>query len=227
LVEGSFIPVPKFREECVLSRGMEVAELVKVRKETIVYVQPCASERGKLMADIELRKEGEKLIDPETLCFLLELHRRRFAELKCSPGLGVAKLTWKGKEISVFKSCKLKIQRALDQAEILRVANSVSRLIWGAAICEVCGRPAVDCASGECGKCTHGERSVRIDELPNGDLLKKGYAALGRAREFPGEAESSIKEAQYLGLFFVTEAAHKGDAVLGLVLLGEARKIEL
>jgi hypothetical protein len=224
LVEGNFIPVPKFKEECVLSRGMEVSELVKVRKETVVYVQPCASERGKLMADIELRREGEKLIDPETLCFLLELHRRRFAELKCSPSLGVAKLTWKGKEISVFKSCKLKIQRALDQPEILRVANSVSRLIWGAAICEVCGRPAVECASKECGKCSSGERSVRIDELPNGDLLKKGYAALGRAREFPGEVESSVKEAQYLGLFFATEAPRKEDAVLGLVLVGEAKR---
>ena len=225
MVEGTFIPVPKFKEECLLSKGMEVSDLVKVRKEAVMYVQPCASERGKLMGDIELGKEGECSIDPATLCFLLELHRRRFAELKCSPSLGVAKLTWKGKEVSVFKNCKLKVQRALDQAEILRVAGSISRMVWGAAVCGVCGRPAIECASGECGKCTHGERSVRIDELPNGDLLKKGYVALGKARELPEESESFIKEAQYLGLFFTTEAVHKGDAVLGLVLLGEVKKV--
>ncbi|MEW6592396.1 MAG: hypothetical protein AB1305_01730 [Candidatus Hadarchaeota archaeon] len=216
------ITVPKFKEDCVLSKGMEVSELVKVKKDTVVYVQPCAAERGKLMADIELKKEGGG-IDPKTLCYLLDIHRRRFSELRCSPSIGVAKLTWKGKEVSIFSSCKLKIQRAIDKAEILRVGHSLSRLIWGAAICEVCGRPALDCASGECGKCSEGEREVRVDDIPNGVLLLKGYSELRRARE---EAEEMhVRDAQYMGLFFTTEAAKKEDAVLGLVLLGEARRM--
>ncbi|MEW6222696.1 MAG: hypothetical protein AB1476_05260 [Candidatus Hadarchaeota archaeon] len=217
------IPVPKFKDSCVLSKGMEVSELVKVRKDTVVYVQPCASEKGKLMADIELKKEEGEGIDAKTLCYLLDIHRRRFSELRCSPSLGVAKLTWKGKEISIFKSCKLKIQRAIDKEELLRVGNSVSRLVWGAAICEVCGRPALECASGSCGKCSSGTKVVQVDDIPNGVLLLKGYSELERAREIAGEREMHVRDAQYVGLFFTTEAAKKEDAVLGLVLVGEAK----
>ena len=147
------ITIPKFRDECSLAKGVEVRDLLKVRKEAVLYVQPCVSERGKLMADVELKREEDRiqLIDPAVLCSILEIHRRRFAELKCSPNLGVAKLKLKGREISIFKNGKLKIQRALDREEILRVANSISRLVWGAVICDICGQPTISCASGKCG----------------------------------------------------------------------------
>lgn len=226
--KGTEISIPKFREDCLLSRGVEVRDLLKVRKETVLYVQPCASERGKLMADIELTKgPAAQFIDPETLCSLLEVHRRRFAELKCSPGLGVAKLKWKGREISVFKNGKLKIQRALDRDEILRVANSVSRLIWGAAICEVCKQPTIDCASGKCGKCALEEHvAVEVDALPNAELLHQVYANLEKARK-SSDPESPVRTAKYLALFFTTEAPTKEDAALGLVLLGEAGRVKL
>ncbi|MFH1821596.1 MAG: hypothetical protein ABH852_04050, partial [Methanobacteriota archaeon] len=101
------ILVPKFRDDCLLSRGIEVKDLPGIRKETVLYVQPCASERGKLMADIELTKEQDaQFLDPKTLCSLLDIHRRRFAEMRCSEKLGVAKLKWGGREISIFKSGK-------------------------------------------------------------------------------------------------------------------------
>lgn len=226
--EGTKISIPKFREECLLSRGVEVRDLLKVRKETVLYVQPCASERGKLMADIELTKEpATQFIDPETLCSLLEIHRRRFAELRCSPSLGVAKLKWKGREISVFKNGKLKIQRALNRDEILRVANSVSRLVWGAAICEVCGQPTLSCASGKCGKCAlEGRAAVQVDALPNAELLRQAYAELEKARKSPEEFENALRTAKYLALFLVTEAPTKEDAVVGLVLLGETGRVK-
>ncbi len=220
--------IPKFREECLLSRGVEVRDLLKVRKETVMYIQPCASERGKLMADVELAKEPTgQFIDPETLCSLLEIHRRRFAELKCSPSLGVAKLKWKGREISIFKNGKLKIQRALDREEILRVANSISRLIWAAAICEVCKQPTLDCASGKCGKCAVREHVVvQVDALPNAELLHQARANLEKAQKFPGESEDCLRAAKYLSLFFTTETATKEDAALGLILLGEAGQVK-
>lgn len=224
VARGDQILIPKFREECLLSRGVEVLDLLKVRKETVMYVQPCASERGKLMADIELTKEPtDMFIDPETLCSLLEVHRRRFAELKCSPSLGVAKLKWKGREISIFKNGKLKIQRALDRHEILRIANSVSRLIWGAAVCEVCKQPTLNCAAGKCGKCAlGGQVAVQVDSLPNGELLHQVRANLEKARKSPDESENSLRTAKYLALFFTIEAPSKEDAALGLILLAEA-----
>ncbi len=225
--KGIQILVPRFKDECLLSKGIEVRDLLKVRKETVLYVQPCASERGKLMADIELVKEPDaQFIDPPTLCSLLEIHRRRFAELRCSPNLGVAKLKWKGREISIFKNGKLKIQRALNRDEILRIANSVSRLIWGAAVCEVCGQPTLSCASGKCGKCTSGEKvAVQIDGLPNAELLQQGYANLEKAQESPEEFEKSLRATRYLALFFTMEAPNKDDAALGLILLGEAEQV--
>ncbi len=222
------ILLPKFKQECLLSKGVEVLDLMRVRKETVMYVQPCASERGKLMADIELTKEPTKqFIDPETLCSLLETHRRRFAELKCSPSLGVAKLKWKGKEISIFKNGKLKIQRALGRDELLKVANSVSRLIWGAAVCEVCKQPTLNCASGKCGKCTLEEHvAVQADALPNAELLYQVYANLEKARKSPDESENYLRAAKYLALFFTMEAPSKEDAAIGLILLAEAGRVK-
>lgn len=216
--------VPRFRGECLLSRGTEVRDLLRLREETVLYVQPCTSERGKLMADIELRSGDTECIDSKTLCALLEIHRRRFSELKCSRNLGVAKLMWKGREISIFKNGKIKIQRALNREEIIRVANSVARLIWGAELCEVCGQPALNCASGACGKCTQEERvSIELDELPNAELLQQSQINLQRARKAaPEESERLLNMARYQALFFAIEAPRKEDAVPGLVLLAEA-----
>lgn len=227
--------VPKFRDECSLTKGIEVRDLLKVRKEAVLYVQPCVSEKGKLMADVELKREEARaqLLDSQTLCSLLEIHRRRFSELKCSPNVGVAKLKWKGREVSIFKNGKLKIQRALDKEEILRVANSVARLIWGAVICDVCGEPTVNCASGKCGKCITEEKATaaQIEELPNAALLVEGHSNLRKAVEAskqgsPEEFERALRIARYLALFFTIEAPSKDDAALGLVLLGEADRVE-
>jgi hypothetical protein len=224
VTKGNHLSIPKFRDDCLLSKGIEVRDLIRVRKEAVMYVQPCVSERGKLMADIELtKKSSDHFIDPETLCSLLDVHRRRFAELKCSRDLGVAKLKWKGREISISKNGKLKIQRALDRDEILRTANSLSRLIWGAAICEVCGQPTINCASGTCGKCALGETvTIQTDALPNAELLHQVYANLEKAQKYPDESEDSLRAARYLALFFTAEAPSKEDAVMGLVLLAEA-----
>lgn len=226
------ILVPEFKDECSISKGVEIKDLLKVKKEAVFYVQPCASERGKLMADVELGETKSKLIDPATLCSLLEMQRRRFSELKCSPGLGVAKFRWRGKEISVFRNGKLKIQRALDREEILRIANSVARLVWGAVTCDVCGMPTLRCASGECGKCIIKEKAVPIlfEKIPNAAPLVEGYSnlkkMLAESGKIPPQEElKSLRATQYLALFFTMEAIDKDDAALGLVLLGEAEKV--
>ncbi len=220
--------IPKFRDDCLLSLGIEIGDLIKVRKETVMFVHPCSSERGKLMADIELTSESDNFIDPEILCSLLEIHRRRFAELRCSPKLGVAKFVWKGREISIFKNGKLKIQRALDRDEILHIAGSVSRLVWGAAICDVCGQPTLYCASGKCGKCFSRDKvSLNLNSVQNAELLQEAYSDLEKAKALSAEgSEGFLKRAQYLALHFTTEAQKKEDAVLGVILLGEANLLE-
>jgi hypothetical protein len=226
---------PKFVDECSLTKGVEVGDILKFRKEAVLYVQPCVSERGKLMADIELKREevDTQALDPATLCWLLEIHRRRFSYLKCSPNLGVAKLVWKGREISIFKNSKLKIQRALDKEEILRVANSVARLVWGAVICNVCGKPTINCASGKCGKCISKEKvtDAPLEEPPNSALLVEGRSNLEKAvkaseQGAQEEFERALQTAKYLALFFTVEAPRKDEAILGLVLLGNAEQME-
>jgi len=227
--------VPKFVDECSLTKGVEVGDILKFRKEAVLYVQPCVSERGKLMADIELKREEfeTQALEPATLCSLLEIHRRRFSHLKCSPNLGVAKLVWKGREISIFKNSKLKIQRALDKEEILRVANSVASLVWGAVVCNVCGEPTINCASGKCGKCISKEKAINVplEEIPNAALLVEGRLNLEKAAEAleqgaQEEFERALQTAKYLALFFTIEAPRKDEAILGLVLLGEAEQME-
>ncbi len=221
--------VPKFRDDCLLSKGIEVGDLLGVRKEAVLYVQPCSSERGKLMADIELTKAPDaQFIDPKTLCSLLEMHRRRFSEMRCSEKLGVAKLKWGGREFSIFKNGKLKITQAMDREEIIRLANSMSRLIWGSAICEVCGQPVINCASGKCGKCaSHETVAVHFVGLPNSELLQQGYASLENIGDSTTEdSDSKLRKARYLALHFTMEAPSKEEAALGLVLLGEADRVE-
>ncbi|MEM2907964.1 MAG: hypothetical protein QXP65_02005 [Candidatus Hadarchaeales archaeon] len=226
--------LPKFREDCSVSMGIEVRDLLKVRKEAVLYVQPCVSERGKLMADVELRRKEDKqqLIDPTVLCSILEIHKRRFVELRCSRSLGVAKFKLKGREISIFKNGKLKIQRALDREEILRAANSIARLIWAAVICDICRRPTIDCASGRCEQCIseEGAERVSLEEIPNAALIEAGYSNLRKAEELRSrgryqEFERALNAAKYLALFFTVEAADKETARLGLALLGEAEKL--
>ena len=111
-VAGSRVTVPRFREDCLAFRGIDVRELVGVRKDALLYVQPCTSERGKLMADIELTKDiDSRFFDPGKLCALLRVHRHRFADLRCSEALGVAKLRWGGRDISIFKNGRSRSSR--------------------------------------------------------------------------------------------------------------------
>ncbi len=225
--------LPGFKENCSVSRGVEIGELLKIRKNAVLYIQPCVSERGKLIADVELKREEDKprSIDPPTLCSILEIHKRRFGEFKCSRSLGVAKLRFKGKEISIFKSGKLKIQRVLDKEEILKTATSITRLIWGAVVCDICGYPTIACASGKCGKCiSERTQQVTLEEIPNAAPLVEGYSALKKAEELGGKHpeafQKAVNTAEYLALFFIEEAADKETARLGLILLGKAEQLK-
>ncbi|MGQ9787863.1 MAG: hypothetical protein ACUVQM_00900 [Candidatus Hadarchaeaceae archaeon] len=227
-VIGERITLPKFREDCLLTRGIDVRDLVGIRREALLYVQPCTSERGKLMADIELNREPDsRFLDPGKLCSLLRVHRHRFADLRCSETLGVAKLRWGGRDISIFMNGKIKIQQAMDREEILRVANSISRLIWGAAVCSVCGETVMNCASEKCGKCRlSGETAVEVSGIIGSEMLRQGYAILDDLeRQEPQDHESRLQRARFLALHFAMATPRKEDAVLGLLLLARADQV--
>lgn len=215
------IVVPVLLQDCVVSRGIEIQELAGVRKETILYVQPCASERGRLMADVELSKDSERFFDPEVLCQILEIHRRRFSELKCSRELGAAKFTLKGRDISVFRNGRLKIQRGLSKDDLMAVANSVARLVWAAAICSVCGKPAIFCSSGSCGTCASGEVSVGLEEIRGSELLGHGLELFERAGIGDDDATALLQRARYIVLQFIVEAGEKRDAAVGMKILAD------
>lgn len=229
MVLAERLMVPKFRDDCLVTKGIDVKDLVGVRKEALLFVQPCTSERGKLMADIELTRETDsRFLDPEKLCSLLRIHRHRFSDLRCSENLGVAKLRWGGRDISIFRNGKIKIQQARDREEILRVANAVSRLIWAAAVCSVCGEPVINCASGECGKCLLPEQTtVEVSGIAGSELLQQGHAALEGLEGLTSlDYESRLQRARFLALHFAIETPRKEDAVLGLLLLAKAKKME-
>ncbi len=221
------VAIPEFVGACIVSKGLEISGILGLKKDAIMYVQPCASERGKLMADIEFSKNLDaEFFDTKVLCSLLETHRRRFAELKCSPSLGVAKVKWKGREMSIFKNGKLKIQRAPTREEIVRIANSTARLIWGAVFCEVCGKPALVCASGGCRKCKTGETKANLKEIPGGDLLRHALDSFEAARSSPQDAGKNHQKAKYFALHFVEETPDKKTAAAGLALISEVESSE-
>jgi hypothetical protein len=160
------------------------------------------------MADVELSEDLERdFFEGNVLCRVLELAALGFSSFKCSPKLGVAKFMWKGREISVFRNGKLKIQRCLDRNDVLRVANRVARLVWAAAKCGVCGRPAIECAAGRCGRCVRKQQSTDLAALPAGELLEHSMVLEDKRR------------AAYYVLRFIVETPTRESATVGLSLL--------
>lgn len=202
------LTIRTYHDNCALSRGLELADLLRLEEQRLVYVQPCVAERGKLMADIELTDDlDSKFFDSSALCSVLEAAAPGFSALRCSPRLGVAKFTWKGREISVFRNGKLKVQRCLDRADVERVAARVIRLVWPAVLCPVCGQAALACASGRCGRCATGETPRQASELPAGELLEHALGLEDRGR------------AAYFALRFIIETPEKRDAAAGIAVL--------
>ncbi|MEM2192690.1 MAG: hypothetical protein QXG38_03645 [Candidatus Hadarchaeales archaeon] len=216
--------VPRYLPECIVARGLEIPELAKVKRETILilYTQPCASERGRLMADVELAPDAERFFDQKVLCRLLEVHRRRFSYLRCSENLGVAKFTLKGREISIFRNGKLKIQRGLSKEDLMKTASDVGRLVWPAALCPVCGRAAIFCANGKCGKCTEGEEKIKVDGLEGAEILLHSLDLLQIAKDEAAEGREMVERGRFFALQFIIEARDKRDAAVGMKILADS-----
>lgn len=150
------IRYPKLEDDCILAKGV-VRSLEEMREDEITFVEPCAAEVGRLMAKITLSDEKAQkqglFFDKSMLCELFEAFKERFSEFECSKLLGIVRIKWRGKNISLFASGRIKISTALSEEDIMRMLHDITRLSWGAMICSVCGSPAIYCASGACNKC--------------------------------------------------------------------------
>ncbi|MEM3517362.1 MAG: hypothetical protein QW647_06205, partial [Candidatus Bathyarchaeia archaeon] len=153
-----------FKEECSLSKGLKKERIVSFGETEIAYIQPCASEKGKVTADIVMSKEEKEFFNFEVLCLILDLYKIMFAEERCSQALGTAIIKWRGRDIIIFKNGRINIKRALNKEEIEKILDSLIRLLLGSIICENCKKPLIDCAFGKCKKCMNIKEELKINE---------------------------------------------------------------
>ena len=106
---------PKFIDHCILKMQVKTESDLNVSEEKgLAYIQPCAAEVGKVMLESDitklLRTTHREIIDFDILCDILNTYKIRFSEMQCSLTLGVGRVKWRGKTISIFKKGKIKIR---------------------------------------------------------------------------------------------------------------------
>lgn len=244
--------MPKFSNKCIIVEQVKT----ELRPDTVVekgiVIHPCTTERGKIMVDTRFSSGGlgqvERFFDFPSLCSILDAYKDRFQETRCSPSLGIARVEWKGKAISIFRNGRVKIRRVVDGKDAKRTVRFLASVLWGSVICGNCGKASLFCASGGCENCIEGgrRRVVRMEGLPAGLVVVEGYRHLMRAFEGISEIHGSIAESIksrgsyapsltkgrevdasigrsiHLALDFIVQTPGRGDAVFGLTLLGMA-----
>lgn len=242
------IRYPKLEDNCILVKGV-IKNLEEIKEDEITFIEPCAADVGKLMAKITLSDEKaqkqELFFDKGMLCKLLGVFKGRFSEFECSRLLGIARIKWRGKNISLFASGRVKISTALSEDDIMHILHDITRLSWGAMICSVCGKPAIHCASGICSKCIihHGDETIEANlsnKLP-GSILTNALDSMNQAvRELEinysrllntlirqGKSEITFRvalrktlKAIRLSLEYILRAPDSEDLLAGFMVLG-------
>jgi len=145
----------------LLREGVEIrAKGTIVIEETgVTYIHPCISEAGKVTAEARLTSGPEGAVDlkygfydPIQLCTMLNM-AGFFEDVRCSPSLGIGRVTVDDKTILIYKDGRINVRRAKDREDAVQTIRLVSRSLWGAIICSCCGNAGVDCASGGCEDC--------------------------------------------------------------------------
>lgn len=227
-----------FKDECDLTKGLKKGEITSFGEMEIAYIQPCASEKGKITADIVMSKEDKPFFDFATTCLILDFYKIMFAEERCSPLLGAAMIKWRGRDIIVFRNGRISVKRALNKEEVEKILASLNRLLWGSILCNNCGKPLVDCAFGKCKKCMN-SKEFKIDSsyfkktltgLFLVKSLKKLYEASEKTLNYSIdltifdkpkliEVYQSVNEAAREALNCINEASDINEACLGLIVL--------
>lgn len=238
--------VPRIKEGCILSECLNLKDLESTPEKDVVEVSPCASERGKVVAEIDLSRGADRtFLEIEILCLLLESYKNRFSEMKCSPKLGVGRLMWKARRIYAYEKGKFKVRFAHSREDAIRTMDSIGRLILGSVNCEKCGCPAVGCVLDRCDVCVSDEppRAIQLGDYFNGPLLLESLKfldeALRKSRrlrqdflveegEWPASLEREIrrklKGAIEYSMNFCLETSNHKDSVIGVEIIALARE---
>ncbi|KXA95821.1 hypothetical protein AKJ65_00465 [candidate division MSBL1 archaeon SCGC-AAA259E19] len=237
---------PSLDEDCTLFEGSKIEGLRKVSGEDIVEVSPCASERGKLMAEIDLSEAREdQFLEMSTLGLLLDSYKEHFTEMKFGSKLGVARIMWKAHRIYVYQTGKFKIRFAHSREDAIRTLNSLLGLIQGSIFCKKCGNPTIDCILGKCDVCTESAspQVISIEDYFNGPLLLRGYESLKEVlknsrklrqelsrekKAWPATLENSmkrkLKEAIEYGIDFSLESQTFKNSYIGVEMISIAKE---
>ncbi len=155
------------------------------RSKITFQIHPCTEDgfvtiEAKLYLGSPFGRPGEDFFDTKQMCAAL----RRiwfFDNLRCSEEMGYALAQWEGKRIHVFKGGKIIIRRAKDDEDARKTLVIVGRTLWGSIPCS-CGRPLVQCASGDCDECSdkvcESHAFPPFVELPGSSSQIKGGEAL-------------------------------------------------
>jgi len=148
----------------LLREGVEIGAkgTIVIEDTGITYIHPCISETGKITAEARLTTSLEGTMDlkygfydPIQLCIMLNM-TGFFKNVRCSPNLGVGRVTVDNKTVLIYKDGRINVRKAKDKEDAIQTIRLVSRSLWGAIICSYCGNAGVDCASGGCENCiTH------------------------------------------------------------------------
>jgi len=145
----------------LLREGVEIGAkgTIIIEETGVTYIHPCISEAGKVTAEARLTSGPEGVVDlkygfydPIQLCTTLNM-AGFFEDVRCSPNLGIGRVTVDNKTVLIYKDGRINVRRAKDKEDAVQTIRLVSRSLWGAIICSCCGNAGVDCASGGCEDC--------------------------------------------------------------------------
>jgi hypothetical protein len=113
-------------------------------------IEPCTTESGMVMAELYLahREVEYGYLDP-VACDILPVWTEA---VRCSRQLGIARIEYEQKEILLSTTGKTVIRHAVDEEDITRTGELLSRIVEGAVICS-CLSIRMECISGV-GTCT-------------------------------------------------------------------------
>jgi hypothetical protein len=145
----------------LLREGVEIGAkgTIVIEETGVTYIHPCISEAGKVTAEARLTSGPEGAVDlkygfydPIQLCMMINM-TGFFEDVRCSPNLGIGRVTVDDKTVLIYKDGRINVRRAKDREDAVQTVRLVSRSLWGAIICSCCGNAGVDCASGGCEDC--------------------------------------------------------------------------
>jgi hypothetical protein len=122
-------------------------------------IEPCTTESGMVMAELYLAHHEAEYgyLDP-VVCDILPVWTEA---VRCSRQLGIARIEYEQKEILLSVTGKTIIRHAVDEEDISRIGELLSRIVEGAVICS-CLSTRMECISGV-GTCTD---SAPLDSTP-------------------------------------------------------------